>query len=95
MVFEKIVSDLTIQFSINYNTDNNNRFPDFDCWEILYVIIGNELGEDENDEAYTCTHPFDLDKEGCKKIRRAIPYMLIEKVHVYPCCVKFDNQFFL
>ena len=86
---KKIVSDLTIKFLIDYNIDTNFIFPEFDSWEILYYI----LGEDDDQGTYS-QYPFDLDREGYKKIIRAISYILIEQTHVCPCCVKFDNQFF-
>ena len=39
---KKIVSDLTIKFLIDYNTDNNYIFPDFSCWKMLYTIVGDD-----------------------------------------------------
>ena len=62
--------------------------------QFLYAIVGEDMQDTESDQPETSQHPFDLDREGYKKIIRAIPYMLIEQTHVCPCCVKFDNQFF-
>ena len=95
MVFEKIVSDLTIKFLIDYNIDTTFIFPDFDSWERLYCILGDDLHDAIDDDQFANSQfPFDLDREDYKKIIRVIPYMLIEQTHVCPCCVKFDNQFF-
>ena len=80
---------------IDYNIDNNYIFPDFDSWEMLHYTLGEDLHDAMDDDQFANSQfPFDLDREGYKKIIRAIPYMLIEQTHVCPCCVKFDNQFF-
>ena len=80
-----IVSKLTITFLINHDLDKTYIFPHFDCWELLYCILQEDLQETEDDHHESKQYPFDHYREGYKKIMVAIPYMLIEKsmfVHV-------------
>ena len=45
-----IVSKLTITFLINYDLDKTYIFPHFDCWELLYCILQEDLQETEDDQ---------------------------------------------
>ena len=89
-----IVSKLTIKFLINYDSDKLNIFPEFDCWDYLYLILENNMNKMEDDRKESEKYSFNIDRDGYKKIVMTIPYMLIEKNHVCPCCVKFGWKFF-
>ena len=89
-----MMSKLTIKFLIAYDLDNIYIFSDFDYQKVLYYIIQDDLQETEDDQNDSNRYPFDLDRVGYKKIVMAIPYLLIEKVNVCPCCVTFDRQLF-
>ena len=80
MVFERYVSKLTIKFLINDDLDKTYIFPDFNSWQMLYCIVEDFLQETEDDQHESSQYPFDLDREGYKKIIIAIPYMLVEKL---------------
>ena len=88
-----IMSKLTITFLINYDLDKNFIFPDLDSWLMLYYIIQDVLHETEDDQMKMSKYRFDHDRKGYEKIIMAIPYMLIEKFNLCPCCVIFGSQF--
>ena len=90
-----IVSKLTIEFLINYDSDKLHIFPDFVCWGHLYTTIEDAMDEEfEDDQNESEKYSFNLDRDGFKKLVMTIPYMLIEKNNVCPCCVKFSSKFF-
>ena len=45
-----IVSKLTIEFLINYDSDKSHTFPDIECWDWLYDILEHDMDEMENDK---------------------------------------------
>ena len=45
-----IVSKLTIEFLINYDSDKLYIFPEFDSWDCLYTTLEDDMDEIDNDK---------------------------------------------
>ena len=59
-----IVSKLTIEFLINYDSDKLHIFPDFVCWGCLYTTIEDVMDEMEDEVVYEIELDEDFDETG-------------------------------